>query len=94
MNHENEEDESLTLRIAIQYGNIELFMLLWDSYPLLYTEKHLMDVTRFAIFLRKQDFLLRILTSSTTNRIFLNTPLSKRIEFVDIFDEKTLSDIW
>jgi len=90
LNHDNEDDESFTLRLAVQAGSIEIFKLLWDYYPQLFTERHLLDVTRYALFMRRFEFLVPILASPTSTPVFLSSPIAQRIEFVDLFDEGTL----
>lgn len=63
---------------------------MWDNYPHLYSEKHLLDVARFAIFLQRLDFLVHILASKTSAPIFLNAPVAARVQLVDLFNENTL----
>lgn len=90
LNHDNEDDESLTLRLAIQSGNVELFKILWDYYPQLYTDKHLLAVARAAIYMRRHDFYLPIIASPTSTPIFLSSPIAHRVAFVDLFDDRAL----
>jgi hypothetical protein len=90
VNHHNEDDDSLTLRLAIQTGNVEMFKLFWDYYPQLYTEKHLLTITRFAISTRRYEFLVHILASPTSTPIFYSAPIQARSDFVDLFDNATL----
>ena len=90
MNHDMEDDESFTLRLAIHSGSIEIFKLLWDYYPQLYTEKHLLDITRFALYLRRSEFLVPILASPTSTPVFLSAPIYARVWFVELFDEARL----
>lgn len=91
INHYQEDDEALTLRLAIQSGHVEIFKLLWDNYPQLYTERHLISVARYCLFMRRYDFLIPLLASPTTTPIFLSSPVASRVEFIDLFDESTLS---
>ena len=90
LNNDMEDDESLTLRFAVQSGNVEIFKLLWDCYPKLYTESHLMSVARYCIILKRFDLLVHLLASPTSGPIYLGSPVHWRSEFVDLFDEVTL----
>jgi hypothetical protein len=90
-NRENEDDETLTLRLAIEfYPDSSLFYRFWAYYPHLFNERHLMTVTRFMLFLRKYDYVQSILNSNTAHRIFLNSSEYFRREYVDLFNESTL----
>lgn len=56
-----------------------MFKLLWDNYTHIYTEKHLLDVARFAIHTQKDEFLIHILNSKTSSTLFLNAPIAARV---------------
>jgi hypothetical protein len=90
LNNDNEIDESQTLRLAIQADNLEVFKLFWDCYPQLYTEKHLLSVARYCLYLGRTHFLVHILASPTSSPIFLSSPIEARSAFVDLFDNETL----
>ena len=88
VNRENEDDETLTLRLSIEfYPDSSLFYRFWAYYPHLFTERNLLTVTKFMLFLRKFDYVYFILNSNTTHRIFLNSSESFRREYVNLFDE-------
>jgi hypothetical protein len=92
-NRENEDDETQTVRLSIEfYPDSSLFYRYWAYYPHLFTEKHLMIITKFMLYLRKFDYVYFILNSNTTHRIFLNSSESFRREYVNLFNERTLAN--
>jgi hypothetical protein len=48
-NQEQEEDDTLTLRLAIENNSKSLFFLLWENYGHLFTEHHLLTLFRFMV---------------------------------------------
>lgn len=73
------------------YFDSSLFYRFWAYYPHLFTESHLMTVTKFMLFLHKFDYVYFILNSNTTHRIFLNSTETFRRDFVGLFNEQTLA---
>lgn len=57
LNHIDETDETLTLRLAIQVNNYEIFQLLWNNYSQIYNERDLYLCTKFCFFLPRYTFL-------------------------------------
>jgi len=81
-----ESDESLTLRIAIDKGNQEIFEYLWSNYAFLYNMEILSILVRYILHGQyNSKFLTFILGSSVTHRIFLNSSLNERSNFVSLF---------
>lgn len=87
-NNYDEEDESMTLKFAIQYHD-ETYMLsrLWDYYRF-YSEKNLKTIVQFARYLNKTKHLNYILTSWTTKVIFSNSSSQFRDEFLSYYDSR------
>jgi hypothetical protein len=60
-------DETLTLRLALNIYDDDLFFYLfansqWDS---IYSSKHLVDIFAYLTFIGKYDIMARVLRSST-----------------------------
>ena len=62
----SEEDETLTLRLAIQAQNMTIFTFLWDEFYHLYTEKHLYIIAKYLIHLERFYSIVPFLNSGTT----------------------------
>jgi len=56
INHYDQEDETLTLRLAIQKNNLLIFSYLWDTFGHLYSEKHLLILARYILAEGREDF--------------------------------------
>jgi hypothetical protein len=85
-----EEDETLTLRLAINTGNYQIFMFLWDEFPFLYTERHLYILAKYLLELQLFDQLPSFLNSGTTHQLFLRSSNEYRQEFVDLFAQENV----
>jgi len=84
VNFSDPEDETLTLRLAIQKNNLDVFGYLWDSFSHLYGDRHLLTVARFIVYQGREDFAVLLLRSFAASQIFQNAHPSQRKEFVDI----------
>jgi hypothetical protein len=71
LNQHDEHDDTLTLRLAIQVNSHDIFKLLWDTYPQIYTDRHLLLAAKFCFFLPRYFFLEELLTSPTASPLFL-----------------------
>jgi hypothetical protein len=90
-NHHDESDDTLTLRMAIQANNLDIFKLLWDFYPQIYTERHLIMCAQFCFRLQRYHFLVHLLSSPTSTPIFLSSSVEGRAQLVDLFDNQSLA---
>jgi hypothetical protein len=46
---DEDEDETLSLRLAIMNNNFFAFLLFWNNFGYLYSDTHMMTVTRFIL---------------------------------------------
>jgi hypothetical protein len=92
-NLDNEEDETLTLRLAIQQDYPDQFWYFWNNYHYLYNEQHVFILAQFMLFIGSFDLLQNFLQSEITQKIFLRTPASFKGQFWDIFSEDKLTTV-
>ena len=46
---DTDEEETLTIRLAIMNNNLFNFVSLWSTYGFLYTEEHMLVITRYLL---------------------------------------------
>jgi hypothetical protein len=85
---DEDEDETLSLRLAIMNNNFFVFLLFWNNFGYLYNDTHMMTVTRFILHQQRFEMLEELLKSDTTYKIFKNSPKSSRLAFIEIINEK------
>lgn len=79
---DNDDDDTFTVRIAIQNNNAEIFSYLWRDFTYLFDENSMMVVGRFICEGNYGYLMNKLLAYSTT--IFLNAPYSIRKQFVEM----------
>ena len=89
----SEEDETLTLRLALQLQHMNIFQLLWDDFFFLYTERHLYTIAKYLFSLELYDQLNTFLSSGTTQTLFLRSSNERRQDFLDLFAPDRLGAI-
>jgi hypothetical protein len=57
LHNADSDDETLTVRLAIQNGMFETFQFLWERYGELFTDKEAIVVLRFILFFDRTDFI-------------------------------------
>ena len=84
----NDGDETLTLRLAASHSHI--FQYLWETYGFLFTDQHLLTVTKYLLLVKNFECLQFVISSATTQTLFLNAPLPFRSAFISLISEAAL----
>lgn len=92
-NQHDESDDTLTLRLAIQNNSHEIFSLLWNQFPQIYTERHLLLAAKFCFAVPRYSFLEDLLNSETAHPIFLQASVESRTELVELFNQSNIEQI-
>lgn len=87
LHNPDSDDETLTVRIAIQGYFQNVFQLIWERFGDLYTTQQTLIVLRQILRTQVDHFLPVFLQSNTTQQAFLNMTSSQRVEFLELFSE-------
>lgn len=88
----DEEDETFSLRLAIDIRCEGIFEFLWSWFKHLYDERHLLILLRFIIYTGSYKFIRHLLYSQTAIHIMQNAPLSARLEVQSLLTPELLEN--
>lgn len=91
---DTDEDETLTIRLAIMNNNLFNFVSLWSTYGFLYTEEHMLVITRYLLSKGHQfgSLIEAFIASETTKRLYQGATPAVRNQFRELLTQEFITE--